>query len=117
MSARMKINVSTYERLQAAENERNSLRGKSEREHRKVLDQVLEVFGLRDAYPDVEKTRKEQRYFFDQVRGGSYLETVDVEYTDLGVDKFASDLEKAAAASVGDSALKTIRKAIKEATK
>lgn len=116
MTARMKIEASEYARLQAAESKLLSLQGEGLRKRRKLLGQVLDVFGLRDTYPDVEKVRKESRHTYDP-RIGQLINLVEVPYTDLGVDKFASDLEKAAAASVGDSALKTIRKAIKEATK
>src|SRR3954470_9602859 len=108
----MKLEVSTYERLRASEMERNNLRGDAQRERRKVLGHVLDVFGLRDAYPDVEKVEKTLQHCYSHQRG-NYTEWAERLYTEYGVDKFASDLEKAAAASVGDSSLKTIRKAIK----
>lgn len=87
-----------------------------------VLDAVLDVLGLREAYPDVteefEDTRIVYPYSYSYSYSYSYkLQTFTNKRTVYGRDSFKADLLKAANATKGTKALARIQAALKKGKK
>jgi hypothetical protein len=77
-------------------------------EHAQVIDNVIDAFGIRDAYPDVIKEN------IDRVHTsyGYMVADYPYSYTEYGRTKFVADITAAAAATKGSDALERIRAAL-----
>lgn len=82
----------------------------------KVLEAVLEVFGLAETYPDIETEESYQKYVpgigWYSYRSGYYI-TDTRKVVDKGIDRLRDDLLKAGRANGAKKALKRLLNGVK----
>lgn len=110
---KIKVEASLYEEYREGYFE---ARRESEARRVKLLSNVLDAFGIREAYPDISTTRKRVEVIGNSMNGITSIPlTRESEYThiDYGIDRFEKDLEAAARAAKGSEALAKIQAALK----